>query len=208
MPKLTDRAVKALEKKKVSPGKRYQVMDAQVSGFGVRVTDRGERSYILYTRYPGRPGPARRLLGRVGTLTLAEARDKARRWLALIERGVDPAAEEERARREKAEQRENSFAAVAREFIRLAVIGSNSAQPKQRKGLEVARDIEREFISRWGKRRITDITSRDVSNVVKAAVERGSPYQAHNLLAGTRGASSIGRSREALPPQRPHRANG
>ena len=34
-------------------GSRYQVMDAQVPGFGVRVTDRGTRSFILRTRYPG-----------------------------------------------------------------------------------------------------------------------------------------------------------
>ena len=35
---LTDRALRAL--KPAAPGKRYVVWDAQVTGFGVRVTDR------------------------------------------------------------------------------------------------------------------------------------------------------------------------
>jgi integrase len=184
MPVLTERKVETL--KPAEPGKRHQVMDALVPGFGVRVTDRGERSFILYTRYPGRPGPARRRLGRVGELTLAEAREKARRWLALIARGIDPDAEEERARREEDQRRENTFAAVADDFIRLVVIGPDSADPKQRKGEERKRDIEREFVSRWGKRPITDITRRDVTAVIDAAVNRGAPYQAHNLLGHVR----------------------
>jgi integrase len=184
MPILTDRAIAAL--KPAEAGRRYQLMDDLVHGFGVRVTDRGERSFIFYARYPGKPGPARRLLGRVGKLSLKAARERARQWRALIERGVDPAVEKERVRREEEERRENSFAAVAREFIRMAVIGPDPAQPKQRKGHEVSRDLEREFISRWGKRPITDITSRDVIKVIDAAVERGSPYQAHNLLGHAR----------------------
>jgi integrase len=184
MPILTELAIAAL--KPAEAGKRYQLMDAIVPGFGVRVTDRGARSFVLYTRFPGKHGPSHRRLGAVGELTLAEARDKARQWLALIKREVDPADEEERVRREEEERRENSFAAVADDFIRLAVIGSDPAKPKQRKGLEVARDIEREFISRWGKRPITDITSRDVIKVIDAAVERGASYQAHNLLGHAR----------------------
>jgi integrase len=188
MPKLTDLAIAALKKKKAEPGKRYQVMDTVVPGLGVRVTDRGECSFILYTRYPGpgAPGPSRRRLGKVGALRLAEARDKARQWLEMIDRGIDPKEEEERARLAAERRRENSFGAVADDFIRLAVIGPDPARPKQRKGEEVKRDIEREFIPRWRSRAITEITSRDVIAVVDDAVTRGAPYQAHNLLGHVR----------------------
>jgi hypothetical protein len=41
-------------------GQRYQVMDAQVPGFGVRVTDTGHKTFILRTRYPGSANPTRR----------------------------------------------------------------------------------------------------------------------------------------------------
>jgi len=43
-------------------------------------------------------------------------------------------------------------------------------------------DIRREFISRWADRPITEITRRDVLAVIDASVDRGNPYQAHNLL--------------------------
>ena len=90
---LTERAVKALQP--APQGRRYEIMDAAVPGFGVRVTDRGLRSYFLLTRYPGSPNPTRRTLGEVGAIELALARQKARDWLTTIQKGVDPKIAEE-----------------------------------------------------------------------------------------------------------------
>src|SRR6476619_5588691 len=84
---LTDRYVQNL--RPAAPGQRDLHGDALVPGLAVSVTDKGAKTYVLYTRYPGSGSPARRALGEVGALTLAEARDKARGWLALIQRGID-----------------------------------------------------------------------------------------------------------------------
>ena len=69
---LTDRTLKAL--KPAPAGKRLDVMDAVVPGFGVRVTDKvdekgraAQRTFILVTRYPGSSNPTRRALGDYGT---------------------------------------------------------------------------------------------------------------------------------------------
>src|ERR1700678_2555344 len=70
-------------------GRRF-VMDSDVSGFGVKVTETGSRSYVLIKRYPGSKNPAPRQLGTCDAMTLEEAREKARDWLKLIARGVDP----------------------------------------------------------------------------------------------------------------------
>src|SRR5262245_9068060 len=114
---LNERTISALPA--APPGKRIEVFDTKVDRFGVRVTDRGEKSFILYTRFPGRAEkPTRRRLGRVGKLGLDAARRKARRWLDLIEQGIDPAAEEDRERREELRRRQDSFATVAEEYIR------------------------------------------------------------------------------------------
>ena len=104
----------------------------------------------------------------------------------MIRRGVDP--REDQAHQRVAEQRRrgNSFRVVASEFIKLAVIGPDPDTPKQRKAYEVKRDLENEFIARWGDRPISDITTHDVMAVIDAAVLRGSPYQAHNLLGHIR----------------------
>jgi integrase len=45
---------------------------------------------VLLTRYPGSPNPTARSLGTVGAITLETARVKAREWIELIGKGLDP----------------------------------------------------------------------------------------------------------------------
>jgi hypothetical protein len=119
-------------------------------------------------------------------MSLEAARQKARHWQELIRRGVDPKDEEERVRRSKNERRENSFAKVVADFERLVLVGNNPNQPLQRTGVHTARDIKKEFVSRYGGRPIDSITSKDIVSVLDAAVERGAAYYAHKLLADVR----------------------
>src|SRR5215469_3524985 len=112
--KLTDRFIAS--RKNAPEGKRDDYQDAIVPGLALRVTDRGHKSFVLVARYPS--NPTRRMLGTVyvpaksdrvpakynvpvaegeitgGALTLAEARAKARRWLDLLSRRIDPAQQE------------------------------------------------------------------------------------------------------------------
>jgi integrase len=85
---LTDRAIKSLPP--APTGKRRIVWDAFIPGLGVRVTDKGVKSFVLVTRYPGSPNPAPRSLGTYGTISLEAARTKARGWMKLIADGIDP----------------------------------------------------------------------------------------------------------------------
>jgi Arm DNA-binding domain len=180
---LTDRKLKALERKPAAPGTTYDVADGVVPGLAVRVMASGRRSFVLVARFPGKDGktknPTRRALGAYGALTLEKAREKARIWLDLIDRGIDPRFEEERQRQAALRRQENSFSAVAEQFIRRHI-------SKTRKAAIVERELRREFIARWGARPITDITPHDVVAVIDAVVDRGAPYQAHNLLGHVR----------------------
>lgn len=172
---LTDRRLKALQKKGAKPGERYWVMDTQVDAFGVLVNDAGKLSFFLNVRYPGSKHPARRVIGRYGEMTLEQARSKARDWKALVARGIDPRQEAEREARVNLERRANTVSAVIEDFIA-------DKLPSERKGKEVARDIRREFVGAWGDRPITEIDRAAVVAVIKAAKDRGSPHQARNLL--------------------------
>src|SRR4051794_16329577 len=185
--RLTDRVLKALEP--ASPGSRYEIMDTDVPGLGIRVTDKGQRTFILLTRYPGSANPTRRALGEYadrGGTSLAQARQKAREWQELIRGGIDPKDEQERVRQAQNERRENSFAKVAADFERLALVGPDPKNPLQRTGVHTARDIKKEFVSRYGGRPIDSITSKDIVSVLDAAVARGAAFYAHKLLADVR----------------------
>jgi integrase len=188
---LTDRFIKSREK--APAGRRVDYPDAVVSGLALRVTDRGHKSFVLIARYPLQPkNPTRRALGdcylpkkgevapggeevRNGALTLAEARRKAREWLDLISRGIDPKVEEERRRAEARRRQVNTFASVALDFL-------DRHASKLAKSAEAERIIKGEFVKRWGVRPITEIARQEVSAAIRAIVKRGAPYQAHNAF--------------------------
>src|SRR5215510_6984600 len=87
--RLSTRRIDSL--KPAHAGKRYQLMDEMVPGFGIRVTDTGQRTFILRTRFPGSSNLNRRALGDYPELSLEAARDKARAWRAMVQDGKDPA---------------------------------------------------------------------------------------------------------------------
>ncbi len=177
MPKktLTDRGMKAL---KPRPDKEpYDVMDAVVPGFGVRVLESGA-TYILRTRFPGSRYPTRRKLARVGELTLEMARERARHWLELIRAGKDPADEEEALRAAEALKRENTFAAVAEDFIKVKL-------PGERKRKDVERSIRRDLIPKLGPKPVAEITRRDILVIIREK-KATAPGDARNLLGYAR----------------------
>jgi integrase len=86
---LTDRSIASL--KAAEPGKRLLVWDALVPGFAVRVTDSGAKAFVLVARFPGSPNPIARAIGKVGAISLEDARLRAKEWQRLILAGSDPA---------------------------------------------------------------------------------------------------------------------
>jgi integrase len=74
--------------------------DADLKGFGLKVTAKGAKSYLLQYRMGGRGAPTRRYtIGAHGSpWTPENARQRAQELLLLVRRGIDP-AEAERAQR-------------------------------------------------------------------------------------------------------------
>ena len=170
---LSDTFVRALQA--APAGERHDYWDTKVTGFGVRVTDRGAKSFVLYARFPPAGMPARRALGDASKMGLAAARKKAREWLDLIEQGRDPKETARQLTLKAQRANRTTFAIVAEEWLRDAVQG------KQRKAREVEADVRREFIARWGSKPITEITALDVRDVIREVKARA-PAQARNVL--------------------------
>lgn len=168
----------------LKPGSaRRTVYDPVVPGMAIRVQPTGHKTYVFGARYPRTTHFTRVELGQVGRLTLEEARRKARRWSAWIAAGVEPRDEEEKLRKAVAEAAalaiNNSFAAVAEDFIKRHVAG-------QRKAKIVEREIRNELMPHWGARPITEITRRDVVTLIEAVVDRPAPAHARNILGHAR----------------------
>jgi integrase len=172
--KLTQRTVESL--RPAPKGKRYDVMDSVSDGFGVRVNDKGRRTFIFAGRFPGKPNYTRREIDGVGSL--AEAREEADRWRKLIRQGVDPADEKRRRIQEQQLKRQNTFRAVFEDF-RAQKLGT------ERKGAEVGQTIEKEFVAAWGDIPIADVTEDDVRALIRAKKAQA-PAQARNMLGYVR----------------------
>jgi hypothetical protein len=88
--KVTKRAVEAVPVP--AQGKREHLWDDTLKGFGVMVTDRGARSYLVQYRVGGRGSPTRRVtIGKHGSPWTAErARARAAELLEQVRRKVDP----------------------------------------------------------------------------------------------------------------------
>lgn len=118
---LTDRKLANLAPAK--PGQRYEIGDAHVPGFRVRVGDAegaggkaASVTFIFYGRFPPSNNPSRRTIGEYPVIGLAEARERAWEWRRQIAAGFDPKAEAEKARA-KAALDSAQFNAIADTFM-------------------------------------------------------------------------------------------
>ena len=182
--RLTDRLLLAL--KPADAGVIYDD-DPERPGFGVRVSDKGLRTFILVARYPGSPFPSRRRLGRYPLLSLANARKKADTWLELIQKGIDPEdeartrqTETEKAKKEQQLKEANSVPARIDEYLRQPHVKA------QRQIAETSRILSKELGTPWGNKLLHDITRRDVKDRVTEIAERGSPAMARNVLTAAK----------------------
>ncbi|MDR7219871.1 integrase arm-type DNA-binding domain-containing protein [Aminobacter aminovorans] len=179
---LTDNSFKAMK----PTGQRWDWMDTDTRGLGVRIGASGKRTFMLYTRYPGSSAPTRRELGEYPVMTLAEARTKARKWRDLIKQGINPKDDEDRAKAEQARKRENTWATVVEDYLVDIPTRSRNRHVEQD-----AREIRRELLERnekdgkewrnpWAKKPIADITDADIAELISAIRDRPAPGQAYN----------------------------
>jgi len=168
--KLTDRYLASVK----GADAPYDIRDTEVPGLRCRVMPSGERSFVLLARYTRDGNPTRRALGTYPVLSLAAARDKAIAWKRQLAAGVDPAADEERRRREEKHKQQNSFGAVAEQFI------AHLHRQKLRTAADMEHDLRKTFVAEWGGLSITDITANDVKRIIRRAIDRGAKYQAYS----------------------------
>ena len=146
---------------------RLEVWDTHLPAFGLRITAAGARSWVVALRKPGAAHPSRIKLGEPGSMSLADARTKARELMA------DPGA------LQKPEQAlPDTVATVLAEFI------ARDQRPRNRHWREVEQILKRE-LSPWLDRPIRGISRRDAIERLDAIADRA-PVRANRVLAHTR----------------------
>lgn len=169
---------------------RYVLFDEVLTGFGLRVSPSGQKSYVIVYRAGdgGRRSPKKRVtLGSTSTLTPDKAREAASKMLAGVRLGSDPASEKQEAR--KAMTLEEACRAFLTEHVELK---------RKPKTLTHYRDLlERLIIPELGTAKAKDVRRTDLARLHRRL--RSTPYQANRVLAVASALFSFAGKRGIVP---------
>ena len=147
--------------------------DAGLPGFGVKVTPRGRKVFVVLYRIGGAGSRLRKYtIGPYGRVTLQMARAEAQKVLAARLEGRDPATEKRESKRRMTTDRVD-------DLIEVFIVQHVS---KTRKAAEIARLLRREVVTRWGNRCVHAIGKRDIVELASEIAQRGTPMAANTLL--------------------------
>jgi integrase len=162
---LTDAAVKRLK----PPAKgQIDLFDQGYPGLALRISYGGGKTFVYFYKIGGR---LRRMsLGRYPSTSLSEAREAWRKARQDAQKGRDPSTARKR------ETGATDFRRVFDEWLK-------RDQGENRTVDAVRRLIEKDAMSSWQHRQVSDLDRRDVLDVIDAVVDRGSPVTARRLHA-------------------------
>ena len=167
--KLTKSAIDALP----TPTSDVVYWDAGLPGFGMKVTPKGRKVFVVLYRTGGAGSKLRKYtIGPYGRVTLHQARVGAQKVFAAKLEGRDPATEKREAKRRAVTDRV--------EDLLETFIAQHLSQ--NRSGREISRLLRREVGKPWAGRSIHEISKRDVVEVVSAIEQRGAPVAANKAL--------------------------
>lgn len=185
--KLEDRMVATLKPK----AKRQVLADAVVTGLRLRITPGGAKTWGLW--YRTRAGEPRDLtLGSYPTLSLAAARELARRRLAEVALGADPHRELLRAR----EEVKSGHGALTVEALVERCMERLRLRPSTAKVWRRLADVE--IIPALGSRPAAEVTRGELRQWLHDIVERPAPAVANHAFTVLRRAYTWGIEQDLL----------
>jgi integrase len=141
--------------------------DQAMPGFGLMVTRKGHKSYVVDYRASGRK---RRMHLKAG-LSLSDGRREAKAILGAVAKGGDPLGQRRRAERAKSD----TLTAIVEEY--LAREGGQLRTIGERRSV-----LRRLVLPKLGARQIGDITRTDIVRLLdRIADENGAPMADHTL---------------------------
>lgn len=147
---------------------RAIIYDTRVPGFGVRLTEKGSKSLILYRKINDRAQII--TLGKVGTLPVEKARKIAERMNGEIAEGVNPMDRRRKSREE------NTFGGF---FIKYM---EQHARPHKITWMDDEKYYRR-FLNKWASRKLSTIRTEEIVSLHnKIGTENGRPL-ANRVLA-------------------------
>lgn len=151
---------------------RLEIWDAKLTGFGLRVSHSGKRTFFVKYRAGGIY--RRFTIGDTPPLTAAQARDKATEILATVELGGDPSGDRQ------ADNKALTGSALVERFNRDYV----DIHCKASTAAEYKRLLKTHFLPKFGNRRAASIQPGEIHSLYSSM--SATPYNANRVLAVVR----------------------
>ena len=182
--KFTDYGIKNLKSK----NERFEAWETNGKGFGLRVSERGRKSFIYMYRFEGKS--RRMTLGVYPETSLADAHAKHAKARQLLEKGNDPGSIDQTQKEES--RRAPTIERLVEEYL------EKWAKVRKRSWKEDLRILYKDVVPVWGKKKARDIKRRDVVLLLDEIHDRGAPIQANRTLATIRKMFNFALSRSIL----------
>jgi integrase len=167
----------AVDRVGTPPKGRVDYWDKNQPGFGMRVTDKGHKSWTVIYRLKGASKLERITLGSVADIPkVSDAREMARDIRQRVAQGEDPKAT-------IAVPEVRTVAAIVPIFMQRYMRAKGRAENYI---TETQRIFDKDVLPAWGKRDIKTITRSDVIDVLDKVIDDGRPVQANRVLAAVR----------------------
>jgi integrase len=146
--------------------------DTGLPGFGVKVTPKGRKVFLVMYRVAGAGSRLRKYtIGPYGRITLPMAKAQAQKIFAARLDGRDPAEEKKESRRRLVVDRVDDLVET---FIQEHVVHTGTKR-------RITNLLRRDVIAHWGTKSIHEIKKRDVSDLIGLVAQRNA-HASHRLL--------------------------
>lgn len=152
--------------------KRFDVMEANKTGFGIRVSPKGSKTWIYTFKFEGKS--QRETLGVYPEVSLSQAHTLHAKSIELKRTGINPASR--RAVENKQERKANTISDIIKLYF-------EAIEGKLKSEYEVRRILTREVLPVWGRRKAKSIKTYEVVQLLDDIANRGAPIQANRTRA-------------------------
>ena len=191
--RITSRVVEQAKHREDGP-LRQILFDDHDTGLGLRLYESGKKSWVF--QYGPRSRRRLKVLGRVPSMTVAQARDAARSQRELLRQGVDPIES----------AREDREAATPTRVGDLLDKYRESRVEDKKSKRDIERRIEVRIRPAIGRVRLDDPGLSEKMERLYREVGEGHPYEANRLLALMHTVFNFAKGRKLFPSDQPNPA--
>jgi integrase len=188
--KFTDKSIQSIQP---NPTKRQEIPDGLLPGLYFIVQQSGYKSWACRYRDKKTNKTIKLTIGTYPLISLAKAREEARKILQEVAEGVNP-AKDKAQKKLQALDKTDTMEILLEQYMETNIRKNR----KKKTGDEYSRIISKEITPHIGTTKIQDVSRSDILTLIDTITDRGAPILANRTLATLKSFFSWAKSRDKI----------